>query len=462
MRLFRKLTRSPIFAIAAGILFATASRAAAQAPSDPERALYRWTAPTPQEQLAADVTVVPTGMGAVFVPAMTAGFDEPESLIYQGEQRVASGMNGTRIVLPPGSYTLRLGSAPLNQMMNFPVDVTAGNTTLVPVQWGAMVVEVVDENNVPHRGNYELIRVSDRQPYTVGFGADTLLGEKIRTLLVHPDLYRIVRPGSNYRARTDFSTVLVPQGSVVYYKLVQDPDDGTLRGAGVVPPEELGIVTDPSGWTRRYAVGVGVPFASTSNVVGAANQTSISTDFTFDIYLIYNLNQTYSSTIFEVEEGFIRINPENQESLPTQKTIDRIRFDTLYTWFFVPRVGPYVRFGLLTNLFESNVLVTEPTTVVKRNLDGTETTELVQANDDFFVGDAFAPVLLREGAGINVRLLRGRLASLDWRGGFGIRQNRFNGAFVEEDAAPGPAHVPRSRKVSTKPASRRRSSARSR
>ena len=174
-----------------------------------------------------------------------------------------------------GSYTLRVGSAPLNQMVTIPVNVTAGNTTLVPVRWGALVVEVVDENNIPHRGSYELIQVSDRQPYTIGFGADTLLGERIRTLLVGPGLYRIVRPGSNYRARTDFSTVVVPEGSVVYYKLVLDPDDGTLLGAGVVPPEELGIVTDPSGWSRMYSIGVGVPFASTSNVVGASNQTSI-------------------------------------------------------------------------------------------------------------------------------------------------------------------------------------------
>ena len=190
--------------------------AAAQQPSAPAQTLYRWTTPPAADQLAADTTVVPSGMGAVFVPAMTNGIDEPATLVYQGTQLIGSGPNGRRIVLTPGSYTLRIGSAPLDQTVSVPVDVTAGNTTLVPVQWGALVVEVVDENNVPHRGSYELIQVSDRQPYTVGFGADTLLGERIRTLLVGPGLYRIVRPGSNYRTRTDFSTVLVPAGGVVY------------------------------------------------------------------------------------------------------------------------------------------------------------------------------------------------------------------------------------------------------
>src|ERR671912_1853566 len=113
-------------------------------PGPTESQFYRWMAPSAQEQLAADTTAVPPGSGAVFVPAMTNGADEPETLVFQGEQRVASGQNGKRIVLPPGSYILRIGSSPLRQMMSIPVEVTAGNTTLVPVTWGGIIIEVVD------------------------------------------------------------------------------------------------------------------------------------------------------------------------------------------------------------------------------------------------------------------------------------------------------------------------------
>ena len=132
------------------------------------------------------------------------------------------------------------------------------------------------------------------------------------------------------------------------------------------------------------------------------------------------------------------IDPEVSPKLPLQKTVDRLRFDTIYTrliggW----RIGPYVRFGVLTNLFESNVLVTEDTTVVKHMLDGTTNTEFVPANEDFHVANAFDAVSIREGVGIDVRLLRGRIASLDWRAGFGMRQNRFNGAFVLDNSATG-------------------------
>jgi hypothetical protein len=233
-----------------------ASRSGKVRPFKPgERETTYLIAPSAEEQLAADTTVVPAGSGAVFVPAMTSGADEPETLVFQGTQRVASGLNGTRIVLAPGSYVLRIGSSPLNQMMSVPVAVTAGNTTLVPVTWGGIIIEVVDRNNVPHRGSYELIHVADRQPYTVGFGADTLLGEKLKTTLATPGLYRIVRPGANYRTRVDFSTVVIPYGQMVYFKLVQDPDDGSLLGAGVVPPNEMGIVQPGSAWTRTMTVG---------------------------------------------------------------------------------------------------------------------------------------------------------------------------------------------------------------
>ena len=288
-----------------------------------ESQLYRWIAPSAEEQLAADTTVVPAGSGAVFVPAMTNGADEPETLVYQGTQRVASGLNGKRIVLAPGSYVLRIGSGPLNQMMSVPVEVTAGNTKLVPVTWGGMIVEVVDKNNVPHRGKYELINVADRQPYTVGFGADTLLGEKLKTILAMPGLYRIVRPGANYRTRVDFSTVVIPYGQMVYFKLVQDPDDGSLLGAGVVPPNELGLVQPGSAWTRTFTVGVGLPITDSSNVVGQSNQTTIGGDFTFDTYMIYDRGRNYAGIIFEVEEGFVSMNPEVSPKLPLQKTVDR-------------------------------------------------------------------------------------------------------------------------------------------
>ena len=408
---------------------------AAAQPQAPTDEFYSWTAPDAGQQLTEDATVVPPGQGALFVPYLTDPQDEPEALVYSGDEQVGGGPNGRRILLPPGAYVVRVGSGPLQQMVQVGVEVRAGVTTQVPVTWSGLKVEVVDQNNVPHRGSFELIRVSDRQPLTVGFGANTLVGERLRTLLLPPGLYRIVRPGANYRTRTDFSTVLLPAGGLVHYKLVLDPSSGELQGSGVVSAEELGEVTEGSAWSRRSSVGLGVPIASTSNVVGATNQTSIGVDVVFDAYLTYLEDQNSANIIFELEEGFIRIDPEGTGALPIQKTRDRLRLDGLYTRLSNPRIGPYVRFGLLTSVFESKVLVTEDRTLVRRFSDGTETFEQIQANQDFKTGDAFSPALFREGVGVNVRVLQQRESFVDWRGGFGFRQNRFSGSFVQRQGA---------------------------
>ena len=57
------------------------------------------------------------------------------------------------------------------------------------------------------------------------------------------------------------------------------------------------------------------------------------------------------------------------------------------------------------------------------------------ANQDFKTGNSFSPALFREGVGVNVRVLQQRESFVDWRGGFGFRQNRFSGSFVQRKGA---------------------------
>ena len=202
-------------------------------------------------------------------------------------------------------------------------------------------MEVVDKDNVPHRGSYELIQVSDRQPYTVGFGADTLVGERIRTLLVGPGLYRIVRPGSNYRARTDFSTVLVPEGSARVLQAGPRPGRRARcsapawyrpRSSGLSPPRRVGIGATRLGSACRSR-------RQRTSLARRTRRRSVSTS-TFDFYISYDKNKNYFSSIFELEEGLRQVSIRRTLSaLPLQKTNDRLRFDLLYTRFLSSEDG---------------------------------------------------------------------------------------------------------------------------
>ena len=171
-------------AICAALMLVLAPGAAAQLAA-PE-AFYRWLAPAVEEQLAADATAVPPGRGAIFVPLLSQPDAEPPAVVFAGARQVASGPNGTRLVLEPGAYTVRIGSGGAGQSVDVAVRVAAGRTAVVPVRWGGLRVEVVDERNVPHRGSFELFSAADRRQLLVGFGANTLrLGDDADFLRAH-------------------------------------------------------------------------------------------------------------------------------------------------------------------------------------------------------------------------------------------------------------------------------------
>lgn len=423
-------------AFSAGFLITVLIAAGPAPAADSQHDLYRWTAPAAAAQEAADPTPVPDGRGAIFVPAMTAGADEPDVLIFSGSERAAVGKTGERILVVPGPYTVRVGSGTANRMVATEVVVGDGATVAVEPTWGGLVVEVVDTGSIPHRGTYELIRVVDREVIGTGYGADTLQGESLRTWLLRPGLYRIVRSGATYRARSDFATVGVPAGALVHFRLVTEPATGEFRGAGVIDADELVVAaataTDKR-WTPRVLLGGAVSLSATDDVVGQANQDVLSGTVFLDTYVTYRNGKHFGTGILELEEGLVRVDPEEGRSLPTQKAQDRLRADAVYTYFINDRFGPYARLGLLTNVFASDVLVTEDTTVAFHELDGSRNVVAVPANGEFRTADAFGALRLREGFGLNVRLLRSDRATLNWRIGAGLRQNLFNDAFVEND-----------------------------
>ena len=359
-------------AIRISSILAIAALSTAPLAAQPGEGLYRWIAPAAAEQMATDVTVVPAGKGAIFAPAMTAGVDEPSVLVFAGEEKVATGKTGQRIILDPGTYQVRIGSGTVSQMLTVPAVVTAGQTTTLEPTWSGLLVQVVDTQNIPLRSTYEIIRADDREVMGIGVGADTLQGETLRTWLLKPGLYRIVRSGETFRARKDFATAFLPQGGLVHFKLVLDPETGDFRGAGVVSPEEIGVKTAEaeSPWIHNVTASGALSLSETSNVVGSANQSSMAGTVFFDAYSTYENGPHRLTNIFEIEEGFLQINPDQGKDLPTQHTQDRLREDLLYTRYLNERWGPYVRFGLLTNVFEAKTLATEPITVAYNRLDG--------------------------------------------------------------------------------------------
>lgn len=396
---------------------------------------FAWSEPSAEAQLAEDQVVIPIGKGALFVPSLTGPINEPPIILVDEDGgEVEDIPTGERVLLDPGRYTVIISSGSPGQGVGQAVEVVEGETTVTEVLWGALRIEVVDDRRVPHRGAYELIKVDTREVYGTGFGADTLQGETLMTWLLPPGVYRIVRPGANYRALRDFATVYVPASGFVRYRLVTDPDTGEFQGAGVVGPNEFGSPSKGKNrWQTNVVLGANGSLVSQQGVVGVSNQTSASGSLFLDGQLTYREDRHLMSGLLQIEEGVSQIRPKDSEPLPLIKTRDRLRADALYTYLLKPSIGPYARVAGETQAFATDVLVTEDTTIVKNRIDGSVDSEFVGTNETFRVASAWEPTIVREGVGLNTRFVNNRWMTFNWRIGVGLRQNRYGGALLLTD-----------------------------
>jgi hypothetical protein len=395
---------------------------------------YAWLEPPAEQQLSQDETVIPVGKGAVFVPSMTGPEYEPPAMLVSDEEVVSVPL-GQRFLVDPGQYVVVVSAGTPAQGVSQAIEVLEGETTLVPVTWGALRIEVTDDHRIPHRGSYEIISAQTREVVGTGFGVDTLQGEILQTWLLAPGLYRLVRVGRDYRALKDYATVQVPEAGFVRYRLVLDEETGEFLGAGVLLPDEFATaMRENQRWFRSVVVGFDGSLVNSRNVVGAVNQTQYAASAYADAQLAFTSKPHQFTALAQVEEGASQIIPQEGTPQPLLKATDRLRADLLYTYNFEGRTGPYVRNSVDSQAFPTEVLITEDTTVLVTGLDGETLSTSYTANETMRTAEAGMPSLFREGVGINTSFLeKNRSTNFNLRLGYGMRQNLYGGALVLDD-----------------------------
>jgi hypothetical protein len=209
---------------AAALCAAIAGPAAAQVAS--------WESPPIPDQLAMDETIVPVGKGAVFCPVMTDGENEPSYGVLVDGEITASGRMGHRITLAPGVHEIVYGSGSIGQLMRKRVRVVEGATTAIKSDWAGLVIEVINETRANVREYYELFHMESGDSYGVGQGVEEGLDERIRTWILRPGLYKIVKPGDNVNAVINFGTIRLLPGELTRVSLVLESQTGDFLGFG--------------------------------------------------------------------------------------------------------------------------------------------------------------------------------------------------------------------------------------
>ena len=374
-----------------------------------------WRQPPSREQADRDPTLVPVGKGALLVPAMTLPAREPQYIVERDGDVIDTVPPGTRAVLHPGIYTVRIGSGALGDRFQRRVLVREGRTTIVPATWSGLVINVVDERAVPFRGSYELVRLPERVNLGLGLGADVEQGEELRTWILESGTYMVIKTGESLQARRDFYTFRLQRGELLRLSVVMDTESGAILGAGQIAL--TGEDTEVKDWRLHLVLGGDAELNRRSDIVGFSSGYGFTIGGYIDFLAQYKPESHLVYTRFKLEEKQVKF-PDQ----PFQKDLDEMRLDALYVYRVLPWLGPYVRLGFQTQLFPGHLTFDEPTDLVREDCPGGgEDCWLGEAKSRFEVSKPFSPIELRGGVGLSFLITASYIFDANIRFGIGAR-----------------------------------------
>ena len=360
------------------------------------------------------------GMGGIFVPRFTEANDEPDVEIMSPDGiSIKSGEPGQTFSVEPGKYYVLIGSGSHKQRLVRQVEVTESKTTPVIPDWSGLTIETVDSTTIAFRGEYELVRIDEFEPYGRGFGADPELGEKAKTWILRPGTYKILGRGEGYNTLRNFITVRLLPGELVNVLLIQRPTDMAIISGGtvdVIPGKRIA-----SHW--KYGVNIGGNLQFTGEIDRKVEQNALISVLSLrtTLWLRYNHMPFEWESSLLLDEG-LNLAETNFDDVVTAP--DDFRIISLFIYRFLSWMGPYGRTELRTNLLPNRIRLDE---TKKRFciIDSDLTGYRFESSSSFRYKPSFCPLKLDVDAGANVDMVNLRFLELKVRGGVGSSLNDF-------------------------------------
>ncbi|MBD3344345.1 MAG: hypothetical protein GF401_04700 [Chitinivibrionales bacterium] len=404
-----------------------------ESPNWLEKVSKTWDAPSLAKQLAADHNPTPLGKGAVYIPYMTKPSLEPEIEIINDKGKVmVSGKPGNKYNLMPGTYYVIFGSGPHKTRMVRSVTIIESKVVPLIPDWSGLVIDVVDRNNTPIPGEYEIARIDHFETYGRGYGREPDLGEELKTWILKPGIYKIYGIGDSYNTLTNFVTVRLLPGELINFILVQNnPEEMVIEGGGIVYAEASKKLTN--NWKYGFDVGGSVDFNAENDKENDTSVTSTSIALLLNARLNYKKNPIDWISNINLNEGidFSKLMLSRLDS----KT-DELRLFSIFVWRFLPWLGPYGRMETNTEIFPSYARAPETAGkhyFLKLNSDSTlKEIDSLPPNSSL-LQPAFSPFKLEIGAGANFNIFNTRYFDLTILSGFGFSQEwRWNESVIAD------------------------------
>jgi ABC-type uncharacterized transport system auxiliary subunit len=354
--------------------------------------------------------------GELYLPSLTDSDTEPLYTVFDANgSEVATGIMGQALAIPSGTYKIEYGTE-----LSMTKEVTIQpnlRTTVTPV-WGAMIVNIIDESRNPVKIRYEVF--SEDKYNVVSYGNDYSrieeLGEKPLTWLLPPGQYKITLNGQTYNTYIDFTTVNI-QAAEIYRLTVVVDLNMHMVGAGIIRAEDA--LATATGLKFSNSINGIINLTSNNTTNKKHPEQSISLSGQFDNRLNYDVFPHHYTTksLYEVE--LTKLPGTNFTDY--RVTIDEYSIRNTYIYYFMKQIGFYTRADATLHFFQGHVNFDNPKNVIKYDANGAVVDTLFNVSQ-VQVSPYLLPLNLREGVGINYRMLQSLTANLNIRGGFGMQQ----------------------------------------
>ena len=404
--------------------------------SEAEEDIYKdkgWTAPSLEEQLNQDETFIGMEQGAIFVPRFTESRLEPEyvaikidSMSKEYFNREWVGKPGTRLVIPYGRYKVLMGSGSRDKRFEYEAEVNEGKTTLIPPDWGGIVINTINEDGEFVSESYEIFDVRSGESYGKGFGLTQERMNDVKTWILQPQVYRISRSGENASSILNYITVQVNPGELTYVELVFEESTGRLVAGGV---QKMRInATRSSRWTYGLRLGGSASYTTLVSLGKDAEQKNYVWNALGDLRMrvLYNRTKVFLLTELYVRENMQWLNEEQQES---QWSIaqDLLQFQSSIIYRALDWIGPYVRVHAKTHIFPEYYWIANSDSTIHR---ASRRDTVVFDGDKIRISPPFDPLRIGEGIGLNLLPIVSNNIDVSLQTGFAARQTIRNNLLI--------------------------------
>jgi len=371
---------------------------------------------------------ISSGTGLLLLPAITKTDDEPHYKIYDKYGYEVTGKIGDAIPLAEEIYSIKYGSGDLNQMMGKKgIKIVPRYKTIIEPDWGCLLVDVIDEKRNFAKVRYEIFDVESGESFGSEFPVEEEIGEQQKIWVLKPALYKVTINNEPFNTYRDFTTIYISEGKTQRLTIVvgTDEDDNptNMVGAGVLEEDVTLAALQKIKFNSAIHANMNVNSDNESNK--DEHETTITMNLQLDNRMVYDNFPIHYSLKNLTELGTTKY-PDSDFRISS----DDMDLKNTLIYYFWEKLGLYARLDMNSHFFKANYYSSDKFNFIKQDVDG-NIIEQGQNVDKIEIKSHFFPLVLKEGLGINLRLLSHAKASLYLRTGFGMRQDINNDVFTD-------------------------------